>query len=208
MVGGVLLCALASVSLCVFESAYESWRARRFLETLSTLRPGTTTETDALNAMHRYGPGAESTRYGEKFVARMWDENSSSFLEANGRGYEFSNAGLQLLLLARKKAVGGMLYFRNGKLVLQFASQSEAGTLDCDVTVREAARDFTDLPEPSSGKAITVDERGSPVSLILVDVFPNATQFDKSKAYALNPSRLSSLSQCRRATDLIPQLSR
>jgi hypothetical protein len=170
------------------------------------MQPGRTTEADVLSALRSYGPGAESTSIGERFLSRVWDEGSRTFLEANGRGYSFSNSGLHLLHLADKRAISGALYFRQGRLVLIFAAQTESGDPDCFASVRDAARDFNDLPDPQDSKAITLDERGNPITLILVNVYPGATQSDKSRAYALNPGRLTSLFPCRDARSLIPYL--
>jgi hypothetical protein len=206
--GGMILCGLACVSICIGQSMFEGWRARNFLRLISTMRPGTTTEANALDALRSYGPGTDSTQAGERLLARVWDESSGSFLEANGKGYNFSNSGLHLLHLADRKAIDGTLYFRQGKLVLIFASQIESGNPECFVRVRDAARDFNDLPDPQDGDAITVDERGSPITLILVNVYPSATQSDKSKAYAFNPRRLTSLFPCHDARTLIPHLSK
>lgn len=206
--GGIILCGLACVFICVAQSIFESWRARNFLRIISTMRPGTTTEAEALNALRSYGPGAESDSSGDRLLARVWDESSRSFLEGNGRGYRFNNSGLHLLHLADKKTIDGTLFFRQGKLVLTLAIQAESGNPECIARVRDAARDFNDLPEPKGGEAMTLDERGSPVTLILVNIDPSAEQADRSKAYALNPSRLTSLFTCRDARDLTPHLSR
>jgi|GEM_PF-2945157 len=89
-----------------------------------------------------------------------------------------------------------------------FAAQSESGNHECFISVRDAARDFSDLPDPQDGEAITLDERGSPITLVLVNVYPSAAQSDKSNAYALNPSRLTSLSPCKDARILISHLSK
>lgn len=206
--GGVILCGFACVSICITQSIFESWRARNFLGIISTMRPGTTTEADALNALRGYGAGAQSASTGERLIARVWDESSRSFLDADGRIYSFGNSGLRLLHLADKRTVAGTLFFRQGKLVLTLAMQTESGDPACLVSVRDAARDFSDLPDHKSGEAVTLDERGSPVALILVSVYPNAAQSERSKAYALSPGRLASLFPCHDARDLIPQLSR
>lgn len=206
--GGIILCGIAFVSTCFVQSIFESWRARNFLRIISTMRPGTTSEAEAQNALRSYGSGAESTLAGERLLSRVWDEKSRSFLEANGRGYSFGNSGLRLLHLADEKTIDGTLFFRQGRLVLTFASQTESGNSECYVRIRDAARDFNDLPSPQGNEAITLDERGNPVSLILVNVYPKAAQSDRSKAYALNPSRLTSSFPCRDARNLIPQLSR
>ena len=208
VVGGITLCGFACVSICIGQSMFESWRARNFLRIISTMQPGTTTEADALSALRGYGSGAESTSIGERFLSRVWDEGSRTFLEANGRGYSFSNSGLHLLHLADRKTIHGTLFFRQSRLVLMFAAQSESGNHECFVSVRDASRDFSDLPDPQDGEAITLDERGSPLTLILVNVYPSATRSDKSKAFALNPSRLTSLLPCQDARILIPHLSK
>jgi len=208
VVGGITLCGFACVSICIGQSMFESWRARNFLRIISKMQPGTTTEADALNALRSYGSGAESTSTGERFLSRVWDEGSRTFLEANGRGYSFSNSGLHLLHLAERKTINGTLFFRQSKLVLMFAAQTESGNHECFASVRDAARGFNDLPDPLDGEAITLDERGSPITLILVSVYPSATQSDLSKAYALNPSRLTSLLPCQDARILIPNLSK
>lgn len=204
--GGMALCGWACVSICIAQSMFESWRARNFLRIISTMQPGITTEADALSALSNYGPGADSSSSGERLLSRVWDESSGSFLEANGKGYSFNNSGLHFLHLAGKKAIDGTLYFRQARLVLIFASQTESNP-ECLVRVKEAARDFNGPQEPQGGKAVSLDERGSPVTLILVNVYPSATQSEKSKAYALNPGRLASLFPCRDARNLIPYLS-
>jgi hypothetical protein len=206
--GGITLCGSACVSICIGQSMFESWRARNFLRIISTMQPGTTTEADAMSALRSYGSGAEPASIDERFLSRVWDEGSRTFLEANGRGYNFSNSGLHLLHLADKRTINGTLYFRQGRLVLIFAAQTESGNPECFVSVRHAARDFSNLPDPQDGEAITLDERGSPITLILVNVYPGATQSDKSNAYALNPSRLTSLLPCQDARILIPHLSK
>jgi len=206
--GGITLCGFACVSICIGQSMFESWRARNFLRIISTMQPGTTTEADALSALRSYGLGAESTSIGERFLSRVWDEGSRTFLEANGRGYSFSNSGLHLLHLADRKTINGTLFFRQSRLVFMFAAQTESGNHECFASVRDAARGFNDLPDPQNGETITLDERGSPITLILVNVHPSATQLDKSKAYALDPSRLTSFLPCKDARILIPHLSR
>ena len=66
----ILLC-LAGVSMCIAHSILESWKAHRFLATISNMRPGVTSEAEALKAMRGFGPGAPTTRIGEPLVARV-----------------------------------------------------------------------------------------------------------------------------------------
>lgn len=145
---------------------------------------------------------------GEPLLARVWDESSGAFLEENGKGYSFDNSGFHLLHLADKKSIDGTLFFRQGRLVLSFASQIESGNPGRQILSRDAARDFSDRPDPKRGEAMKVDERGSPPKFINVNIHLSAAQSDISKAYALNPSRLTSLFACHDARKLIPQLSR
>jgi hypothetical protein len=203
-VGIVSLFCFVFVCTCILQSWLQSWRAERFFETISTFRPGISSEVDTLIALRNFGPGATLTQVGEPLVSRTWHVDTNTYLEAQGRSYHFSNTGLRFLHLVDRKSIDGVLYFRQGVLVAIYAWQFESGNPECWVRVRGTSRSFDDSVEPSNGQKVSIRAQGG-LSFLTVDVYSNAAQQDRSNAYALNPRRLVSLTNCRDARALIPQ---
>ena len=71
IVAGVVLCIVTSVFLCFAQPLFESWRALNFLRIASAMRPGITSEVDALNALRSFGPGTGSTVDAQPLLSRV-----------------------------------------------------------------------------------------------------------------------------------------
>jgi hypothetical protein len=194
IIGLIAACTVA-VCYCVAYPFYERWRATEFIDAVAQLRPGVTTESQVREALRSYHQGAEG------LVATHWDAASNQTLKATGYGYQFFNKELSTLHLSKPAELSASLFFRDGVLALKTVSLQKGSGTCCLVFIKEADRAFYDGPK--DGGSISVEKRGDPVSEMIVNLSPDASDEDRRKAYGLNLGCVWSLSQCDSASSLL-----
>ncbi len=195
---GVLAACIIAVCYCAAYPFYERWRATKFINTVAQLRPGVTTESQVKEALRSYHHGTEG------LVTTHWDIGSNQTLKATGYGYQFFNKELSALHLSKPAELSASLYFRDGVLALKAVSLQKGSGTCCLVLIKEADRAFYDGPK--DGGSISIDKRGDPVSEMIVNLKPDASDEDRRKAYGLNLGCLYSITKCDSASSLLPGL--
>jgi hypothetical protein len=193
VIGLMAGCTIAAC-YCAAYPLYEWWRAAKFIKIVAQLRSGVTTESQAREALRSYRPEAE------QLITTHWDFASNRAIKATGYGYLFADRRFSSFHRSRPAELSASLFFRDGVLALKMVSlQKKSGTC-CVVLVKEADNAFDDSPR--GGGSISVEKRGDPVSEIIVNLRPDASDEDRRKSYRFNLGCLSSISRCDDADSL------